>query len=1040
MKSTKINLTNKLKSENLIKIDPKLKKKELIDLNNVIDQYKEEKKECDYKNFNFGGDKIVVNQEQYGIITADLNINMRIIACAGSGKTTTIVCRIKYLIDNGIDPERIMLTTFNVDAAQNMRNKLIKLFGFMPNIKIGTIDSIACGFYHKYFKKDYHIDVSEYATELLNFLETGAGSIITNIYQYIFFDEFQDASKTQFNILKHFYKHGANITIIGDDAQNIYQFRGSDVDFILNIEKYIDNMITYKLIHNYRSTPEIIKFANDSISKNIDQLKKDMLPTNPSIGLKPIIKHYKNINQHNNDIINQIKYYISQGIQLHEIAIISRNTYPLKSIEESIEQHNINSSPYLNYVALISDDRTDVAPKIKDHHIILTTIHKSKGLEWKVVFLIKCEDKTFPSDTDKLLIEEERRLFYVAVTRARHHLLITFCDTFTSTSQITRFVSEIDPQYYDAPNIVINNQYEQHSYSKNENNVTKIIRYINENDIKEMRETKLIPNFKLDTLKIHDSCMYNQTINDYYLHADYGEFIDRYICRQICVNNKLSINDRYAEIVILACTLDSDQYNIYGKYINHFIKNGKYITKDTPISQVISILNREMRVEIDKNDHPFINIVVTKLLQYTGKLTISEIFVVNNSKKFAVFRDELKTSYDRYKNISIHNKKIMRDIYHVSLCSNIYDSRTRLIYKDVFADFTQMNIFTNIDQFINITNNTEISCKKVITDPNRDIVGEYDMITDDMLIDFKCSQSSGCKLSWILQLLTYLSILHSINKDLRINRLGIYNPLSGELISFDVQGWDKFDEYLDFLERIKREQSNRTLKSPEVNNNPAIHVMPCKNDKKIIDNKDNIMNQHAEYIVLDTETTGLPDMIGFGNYYHFSKNDKYDKSRIVQISWNHYNYKHELLDSYDFIIKPSGFDINNSSFHGITNEIANKNGVNIQDALKILQLDIENISIICGHNISFDINIILNECYRLNMNALINMIQSKKQHCTMCSSIGLKINNSFKVVSLKNLYIYLFNKEPNKLHNSKYDIQYTHEIYLELIKKNIIKK
>lgn len=1032
MKSTKLVLANRLKSENLVKIDPKYKKSDLVNISNSINQYKETLKNCDYKTFNFG-ELITVNDEQHQIITYDLVSNMRIIACAGSGKTTTIVCRIKYLIDKGVDPERIMLTTFNVDAAENMKNKIVKLFGFMPNIKIGTIDSIACGFYHRYFKKEHHVDVSEYATELLKFLETGAGSIITNVYQYIFFDEFQDASRTQFDILRHFYKSGANVTIIGDDAQNIYQFRGSDVDFILNIEKYIENIITFKLVHNYRSTPEIINFANDSIAKNIDQLKKDMLATNPSIEQKPIIKHYKNVSHHNHDIISQIKYFISQGIKLHEIAIISRNTYPLKAIEEGIEQHNMTSRPHINYVALISDHRSDVAPKIKDNHVILTTIHKSKGLEWKVVFLIKCEDKTFPSDTDKLLIEEERRLFYVAVTRAKHHLILTFCDTFTGPSQITRFVSEVNPEYYSAPNVTINNKYEPHSYTKNENNVTKIIRFISETDIKEMREKNLIPHFNLDRLQIHNEHTYNQTINDYYLHADYGEFIDRYICRQVCVNKVLDINDRYAELVILACTLDSEQYNTYGKYLNHFIRNGKNITKDTPQTKYISILNKDMQNGIDEQDYKFIITIITKLLEYTGKLTISEVLVVNNSKKFNTFREELKISYKKYRDTKINNKSLLRDIYNVSLCSNIYDSRTRLIYKDVFADFINVNLFPDIDTFLKIIANTDVSCKQIIIDSTRDIIGEYDMISDDMLIDFKCSQAPGCKLAWVLQLLAYLSIIRLNNDSIKINRLAVYNPLSGELISFDIEGWDKHEEYLNFLEKVRREQANRSLKPPQ----EKVDIVTISKPK--VSNTKQKQMSTEEYIVLDTETIGLPETIGFGNYYHYSNNSKYNSARIVQMSWNKYNYKHELLESYDFIIKPNGFTINNSSFHGITNEIASKNGVNIEDALKILQIDIDNVGIICGHNIAFDINIILNECFRCGMNDLITTIMQKKRHCTMCSSIGLKINNSFKVASLKNLYMFLFNKEPEKLHNAKYDIQYTHDVYIELIKRNLIK-
>jgi len=91
----------------------------------------------------FGEKKINPNDEQQKIINEHPDKNILIVACAGSGKTTTILCRIKYLVDSGVPEASIILTTFTRDATNDMRNKLNLLFGRKTLIEIGTMDSIA---------------------------------------------------------------------------------------------------------------------------------------------------------------------------------------------------------------------------------------------------------------------------------------------------------------------------------------------------------------------------------------------------------------------------------------------------------------------------------------------------------------------------------------------------------------------------------------------------------------------------------------------------------------------------------------------------------------------------------------------------------------------------------------------------------------------------------------------------------------------------------------------------------------------------------
>lgn len=156
-----------LKQTNLVGNIHKHKKDELLQINDAINNYFDTLNKT-YRQYELEDKTVTVDDEQYEVITSNTSNNIRIIAGAGSGKTTTIICRIKYLIDHGVLPNKIILMTFNVDAADNMEKRLKEVFcGFKPNILIGTIDSVACRFYHNYFKKSIKL---VYKNIVLNYI------------------------------------------------------------------------------------------------------------------------------------------------------------------------------------------------------------------------------------------------------------------------------------------------------------------------------------------------------------------------------------------------------------------------------------------------------------------------------------------------------------------------------------------------------------------------------------------------------------------------------------------------------------------------------------------------------------------------------------------------------------------------------------------------------------------------------------------------------------------------------------------------------
>ena len=132
------------------------------------------------------------------------------------------------------------------------------------------------------------------------------------------------------------------------------------------------------------------------------------------------------------------------------------------------------------------------------------------------------------------------------------------------------------------------------------------------------------------------------------------------------------------------------------------------------------------------------------------------------------------------------------------------------------------------------------------------------------------------------------------------------------------------------------------------------------------------------------------------------------------------------LDLQDYIIKREGFDINNSEFHSITNEVSDKEGIDFDKAFNAFYESLKKTDHITAHNIAFDISVIKSELYRRKLFHIIEEIDKKKLLCTMRHTKNIiKIINKFgkyKYPSLKELYRYCFDKEIENAHNSKYDV------------------
>lgn len=252
----------------------------------------------------------------------------------------------------------------------------------------------------------------------------------SNRYKYVLVDEFQDVNNLQVELLKLIVKDETQLFCVGDDWQSIYGFRGSNVDYIVNFEREYPGAKTIKLDVNYRSTPNIVGASNELIKHNKFQIDKNVEAfkmSNSAIHVYEADDEEDSVNY----AVEQASKLVEQGYKKEDILFLYRRSKMYSPYYEAFRKFGLNVSS--------------------------KTIHASKGLEAKAVFIIGLTDgkggvpdiwladaifQIIRESDPEFLLEEERRLFYVAVTRAKDHLFLL-----TEKGNQSRFIDEIPREF-----------------------------------------------------------------------------------------------------------------------------------------------------------------------------------------------------------------------------------------------------------------------------------------------------------------------------------------------------------------------------------------------------------------------------------------------------------------------------------------------------------------------------------------------------------------------------------------------------------------
>lgn len=281
-------------------------------------------------------------------------------------------------------------------------------------------------FMNKFGLRDY----SDQIIHSIKFLKNNSGKIPK--FEHILIDEYQDVNAMQIELID--ILNPENLFSVGDPRQSIFGWRGSKIRYILNFEeKYPDcEIITSSM--NYRSSKEIVDFMNKS-------LENARLPELRHSSPNPAEIRIANFDSENEEMEFVIAKILGVNIPRSEIFVLARTNRLVKELSDRMRLRNIR------HIVRTEDFSRDI--EAARDEVTLATVHSIKGLEADTVFVIGCTGINFPckasdhpiielvkfDDYDKE--EEERRLFYVAVSRAKNTLYLTY-----SGKNHTRFINE----------------------------------------------------------------------------------------------------------------------------------------------------------------------------------------------------------------------------------------------------------------------------------------------------------------------------------------------------------------------------------------------------------------------------------------------------------------------------------------------------------------------------------------------------------------------------------------------------------------------
>lgn len=297
--------------------------------------------------------------------------------------------------------------------------------------------------YCNYLSEHKEIDFNDMINMATKYVEQGK---YVSHYKYVIVDEYQDISKARYSLLCSMREsNDYDLFCVGDDWQSIYRFAGSDIGYILNFEQYWGSTEISKIETTYRFTQKLIEISGNFIMQNPVQIKKSIKWKNDTVGFAlGEISGYTD--KFSIEFMTKKLEDLPKG---SSVFFIGRYSFDAKLLSDSglfeCQYNNVSGFVEVKYRKRI------------DLKMSFITAHKSKGLQADYIFIInnKKSRMGFPSkiqdaailnllldNCDQYPYAEERRLFYVALTRAKKKAFLV-----TVKNQESEFAMELKERY-----------------------------------------------------------------------------------------------------------------------------------------------------------------------------------------------------------------------------------------------------------------------------------------------------------------------------------------------------------------------------------------------------------------------------------------------------------------------------------------------------------------------------------------------------------------------------------------------------------------
>lgn len=265
-------------------------------------------------------------------------------------------------------------------------------------------------------------------------------SEVQQTFEFFSVDEYQDVNPLQQNLLDLWLGANENICVVGDIAQTIYSFAGAKAKYLEEFPHKYPNAAIFRLNRNYRSSFEIVDFANSLLAQMPSSKSSvgSLFPTrakNEVVKIKSLSNDFEEAKM----ITQEIRQLLENGVEPKNIAVLSRVNAQLELLASQLESENIEFYMQTN-------ERYSLKSRLEPK-ITLASIHATKGLEWDHVFVLGVSDGYLPfiqAETQDE-INEELRLLYVATTRAKENLYLSWAKSRDSDSGeriISRFLNQ----------------------------------------------------------------------------------------------------------------------------------------------------------------------------------------------------------------------------------------------------------------------------------------------------------------------------------------------------------------------------------------------------------------------------------------------------------------------------------------------------------------------------------------------------------------------------------------------------------------------